>query len=90
MGTIAARDALRVLTLAEQVVVALLISVRQGIALREKCPEGALSMQAEAAAFLADLNARIPFIEDDVALEPLLRQLLADLRARTWSPYAPS
>ncbi|MBS1157218.1 MAG: histidine ammonia-lyase [Proteobacteria bacterium] len=90
MGTIAARDALRVLTLTEQVVVALLITVRQGIALRERCPEGALPLQAEATAFLADLNARIPFIEEDVALEPLLRSLLIDLHAHTWSPYATS
>ncbi len=90
MGTIAARDALRVLTLTEQVIVALLITVRQGVALREQRPEGALPLQREAADFLADLNARIPFIEEDIALEPLLRRLLADLHAQTWRPYAAS
>ena len=88
MGTIAARDALRVLTLTEQVVVALLITVRQGVALREKRPEGALPLQAEAAAFLADLKTRIPFIEEDIALEPLLRQLLNELHQPAWRPYA--
>ena len=88
MGTIAARDALRVLTLAEQVVVALLITVRQGVALREQHPQGAISLQTEAADFLADLNIRIPFIKEDIALEPLLRQLLADLKTRNWNLYA--
>lgn len=90
MGTIAARDALRVLTLTEQVVVAMLITVRQGIALRRQRPEGALPLQMEAATFLADLESRIPFIEEDVALEPLLRRLLTDLQRNTWRPYASS
>lgn len=90
MGTIAARDALRVLTLTEQVVVALLITVRQGVALRQRDIEDTLPLQGEASAFLDDLNARIPFIEEDVALEPLLRRLLADLHACTWRLYAAS
>lgn len=90
MGTIAARDALRVLTLTEQVTVALLIAVRQGVALRKQQPEGAQPLQAEAADFLENLNVRIPFIEEDIALEPLLRQLLADLNNRFWRGYAAS
>ncbi len=90
MGTIAARDALRVLSLSEQVMVALLITVRQGVALRQLQPEGALALQAGANDFLDDLNRRIPFIEEDVALEPLLRQLLSDLHNQTWRPYASS
>ncbi|UXY16004.1 aromatic amino acid ammonia-lyase [Chitiniphilus purpureus] len=79
MGTIAARDALRVLTLTEQVVAAMLVAVRQGCALRAR--HTPLPLSAPAQAWLDALGARIPFITEDVALEPLLRHLLDDLRA---------
>ncbi|WP_035056700.1 HAL/PAL/TAL family ammonia-lyase [Andreprevotia chitinilytica] len=87
MGTIAARDCLRVLTLTEQVVAAMLITVRQGIALRERTENGALPLQAAAAQFVADLNGQIPFISEDSALEPTLRELLAAIAAHRWALY---
>ncbi|TJZ70693.1 HAL/PAL/TAL family ammonia-lyase [Chitiniphilus eburneus] len=78
MGTIAARDALRVLELTEQVAAALLIAVRQGCALRERLSP--LPLTAAGAAFRARLDAVIPPIEEDMALEPLLRVLLGLIR----------
>jgi len=85
MGTIAARDALRVIELTEQVVAALLIAARQGIALRERIEPLALSPAL--AAWQAELADRIALIEEDRALDAELQQLLAALRARAWRLY---
>ena len=87
MGTIAARDCLRVLELTEQVVAALLITVRQGVWLRcqanpELRPHAALAAMQEALA--ADIKA----VEEDRRLEPDLRLLLERIRAKSWDLYA--
>lgn len=87
MGTIAARDALRIIELTEQVVVALLVTARQGIALREAA-SGALTLSPTLAAMQADLSARIPLVTEDRALDVELRELLAAVRAEAWSLYA--
>ena len=87
MGTIAARDCLRVLQLTEQVLAALLITVRQGVALRERAGGGTVELRGDAPAFVAQLNQEIAFIAEDVALEPLLRQLLGRIDAQAWTLY---
>jgi histidine ammonia-lyase len=79
MGTIAARDALRVLTLAGQVLAAMLIVVRQGVSLRERIESACLSGAGRG--FHDLLTARIPFIEEDVALDGLLRRLIHQINA---------
>src|SRR6185503_5936264 len=68
MGTIAARDCLRVLELTEQVCAAMLIAARQGLALRwaqdgQAVPGDALRD------FHADLARRIAFVDEDRALD---------------------
>ncbi|WP_018746471.1 HAL/PAL/TAL family ammonia-lyase [Chitiniphilus shinanonensis] len=78
MGTIAARDALRVLTLTEQVAAASLIAVRQGCALREALSP--LPLTAAGAAFRAKLDEAIAPIGEDVGLEPVLRGLVERIR----------
>jgi histidine ammonia-lyase len=78
MGTIAARDALRVLTLTEQVAAALLVAVRQGLELRER--QGELERRSLSPAVLATLELTqeiVPFLDEDRALEGELRRLLA-------------
>ena len=84
---IAARDALRVLELTEQVVAAMLIAARQAVTLRQRVqpdvPVGE-SMQA----WLADLAARIALVEEDRALDQDLQRLLVDIRNQVWSLYA--
>jgi histidine ammonia-lyase len=88
MGTIAARDCLRVLDLTEQVVAALLITVRQGVWLRcQVTPEG--QPQAAIAAMQAALAADIAPVQEDRRLEPDLRLLLARIRIKAWDLYAP-
>ncbi len=86
MGTIAARDCLRVLELTEQVAASLLVTARQGIALRRRAqPE--LKMTPALEAMYADLEARIPLIVEDRALDRELRALLAAIRGESWSLY---
>lgn len=86
MGTIAARDCLRVIELTEQVVAAMLIAARQGMALRQRVAPAA-TMEGAPAAMLDDLSERIALVEEDRALDRELHLLLADLRARRWSLY---
>lgn len=86
MGTIAARDCLRVLELTEQVLAAQLIAVRQGLALRAR--EAPLPLTDSVAAFVTSLEARIPFLEEDRALDTELRALATAIRGRAWSLYA--
>ena len=85
MGTIAARDCLRVLELTEQVCAALLVAARQGMALRGA---GAGVPAAPALrAFQADLERRVAFVAEDRALDADLLALLGAIRARDWELY---
>jgi histidine ammonia-lyase len=86
MGTIAARDCLRVLELTEQVAAGLLIAVNQGAWLRGKlappvAPSALLQQMLDA------LGADVAVIEEDRRLEPDLRLLLERIRGRTWKLY---
>ena len=86
MGTIAARDCLRIIELTEQVAAALLITVSQAVALRM-----GLDSEVKLSATLADMHARlqasIPFIVEDRALDKELRALLDEIRSDSWSLY---
>ena len=87
MGTIAARDCLRVLELTEQVIAAMLIAARQAVGLRQRV--GLQSTLGEGpAAMYDDLCARIALVEEDRALDGELRQLVTDIRAARWNVYA--
>jgi histidine ammonia-lyase len=87
MGTIAARDCLRVLELTEQVAASLLVTVRQGIALRRGLQPD-LKMTPVLESMYQDLEARIPLIVEDRALDKELLALLAAMRNRAWDLYA--
>lgn len=86
MGTIAARDCLRVLTLAEQVLAAMLIAARQGVALRLRLG-GVATLGAEAVTMYDDLCDAIPLVEEDRALDGELRGLVEAVRAERWRLY---
>lgn len=87
MGTIAARDCLRVIELTEQVAAAMLVAARQGVELRQRvAPEAVLS--GAPATMLDDLRARIALVEEDRALDGELHALLAGIRNRDWNLYA--
>jgi histidine ammonia-lyase len=85
MGTIAARDCLRVLELTEQVCAAMLVAARQGVALR--CAQDGVVPGAALQAFQDDLESRIRFVAEDRALDIDLIALLGALRVREWKLY---
>jgi len=87
MGTIAARDCLRVLELTEQVVAALLITVRQGVWLRCQATPDVLP-QAALAAMQEALGLDVAPVVEDRRLEPDLRVLIGRIRDQAWSLYA--
>ncbi|MEW7865585.1 aromatic amino acid ammonia-lyase [Aeromonas diversa] len=88
MGTIAARDALRVLTLTEQVAAASLLAAVQGVELRlvlQGKGRGALS---PALAHTVEAVRRDhPFLTEDRPLEAELRALIGRLQARHYPLY---
>jgi histidine ammonia-lyase len=85
MGTIAARDCLRVLTLTEQVAAGSLLSVAQGLELRArrdgKVPSPALQVMLEA------LRKDSAFLEEDRRLDNELKVLCVKIKARAWALY---
>ena len=87
MGTIAARDCLRVLELVEQCAAALLVTVRQGVHLRcrenpDMAPQAALAQMQQ---LLAD---DIAVVAEDRRLDPELRMLVQRIRNKAWELYA--
>ncbi len=86
MGTIAARDAIRILTLVEQVAAAVLHAASQGVALRERnavtypLPDRLNDFQQACREIFEPVT-------DDRALESELRQLCSCIRQRQWSLY---
>lgn len=87
MGTIAARDCLRVLELTEQVVAALLITVRQGVWLRLRVnPENPAPQALQD--MMDKLGEDVAPVAEDRRLEPELRVLIARLREQAWTLYA--
>lgn len=84
MGTIAARDALRVLTLTEQVAAATLLAANQGVWLRGRASEGR-PLPPALAAMHEQLLGHFTPLEEDRALESELRQCLAMIAERRWA-----
>ena len=88
MGTIAARDCLRILELTEQVAAALVLATVQGLELRKR--EGTLAVERlapDALGFFQALSGSLPFIEEDMALDGVLRDLIHGIQTRQWSLY---
>jgi histidine ammonia-lyase len=88
MGTIAARDCVRVLELSEQVAVAGLLAAAQGVDLRIR--EGGLTrdqLSPELASMHAAVRKLVPELGEDRALEGELRGLLACVRERGFDMY---
>ncbi len=83
MGTIAARDCIRVLELTEQVAAATLIAVVQGVELRGN-DDG---MSAEVKETIANLREKISFLDTDRAMEQELRLCIQLIRSRYWKLY---
>ncbi len=83
MGTIAARDCLRIIELTEQVAAAMLVAVVQGVELRGNTA----GLSAGLRITMAQVRAKIPFLESDRAMEQELRLCLQLIRERHWELY---
>ena len=91
MGTIAARDALRVLTLTEQVAAACLLAAVQGVELRLARPTPLTRPLGTALAdMVVQVRAEFAPLLEDRALEPELRALIARIRQRHYPLYQDS
>ncbi len=88
MGTIAARDCLRVLELSEQVAAALTLASVQGVKLRQRLPDrAAAELTPAVTTFMHLVSRHSPFLDEDRALESELRALSGLIRAGRWSLY---
>ncbi|ENL1174387.1 aromatic amino acid lyase [Vibrio vulnificus] len=88
MGTIAARDCLRVLELTEQVVAASLLAATQGIEIRRR--RGELDenhMSDRLKAICSSVLNEFEFVTEDRPLEKDLRQFITHIQQRHWSLY---
>ena len=83
MGTIAARDCIRILELSEQVAAATLLAVVQGVELRDN--KEALSPALKTT--IDQLRQYSPFLSNDRALEGELRLCLELIRQQHWKLY---
>ncbi len=81
MGTIAARDAIRVLELTEQVAAAHLLACSQALRLRERSKEINKSMLG---AGITALMQHVPLVEEDAPLDKLFNELTATISRREW------
>lgn len=85
MGTIAARDCLRVLELTEQVAAALVLAATQGAELRFRGePSG---MTSACTAFCTDVREHVAFLDEDRPLEGDLRLTVDLIRRKNWNLY---
>lgn len=87
MGTIAARDCLRVLQLTEQVAAAMLVATHQALRIRIREKEIILKeLKPSIIKMLADLKF-LPFIEEDIPLDSTLRELILKIQTRQIDLY---
>jgi len=86
MGTIAARDVLRVLELTTQVAAACLLSSVQGVQLRARLDD-TLALTPALEEMLKSVNDMVPLVEEDRALEADLRKLISRINERFWAIY---
>ncbi len=87
MGTIAARDCLRVLQLTEQVAAAVLLAACQGLELRMQASTSELDLQGGIKTTFDEIRAQHPFLGEDRALEGELRKLIARIQQQDLSLY---
>jgi histidine ammonia-lyase len=91
MGTIAARDCLRVLQLTEQVAAAHTLAAVQALRLRGSAiVDGAIRIEdldRDVRAFSDSVSSSFRFLEDDRAVDADLRSFVGKIQGREWPLY---
>lgn len=88
MGTIAARDCIRVLELTEQVAAAGLLAATQALHLRQQdsnFDQAAITPELER--MMNHVQEYFEILDEDRPLEPVLRHTLELIRRREWTLY---
>ncbi|WP_194756898.1 HAL/PAL/TAL family ammonia-lyase [Aliidiomarina indica] len=89
MGTIAARDCLRILELTEQVMAASLLVTQQAVQIRLNRQELNLSsLSPNVASFVEAFQKSYPLLTEDRPLESELRCLIHQIQQRHWPLYS--
>jgi len=89
MGTIAARDCLRVLELTEQVAAALTLASVQGVNLRQTLTEvEPAALTAPVKSFMQSIAEHSAFLDEDRPLEHELRTMTRLIRQGHWELYS--
>jgi histidine ammonia-lyase len=88
MGTIAARDCLRVLELTEQVAAAMVMATVQGVTLRQNLVESTpTSLPLAMIDFMKSVGEHTSFLDEDRSLEAELRAMTNLIREGHWELY---
>jgi len=88
MGTIAARDCLRVLDLTEQVAAALTLAGVQGVRLRQKLVSAEpATLMPQVEGFMQSVAEHSAFLDEDRPLEAELRRMTCLIRQTPWKLY---
>ena len=90
MGTIAARDCIRVLQLTEQVAAAHVLAVAQAIELRQRAStdeDHLATVSLEARDFAKAVMSEFDFLQEDRPLEQDLRGMVDMIQQRHWPLY---
>ncbi|GAA5215089.1 aromatic amino acid ammonia-lyase [Corallincola platygyrae] len=88
MGTIAARDCLRVLQLTEQVAAAVLLAAKQSLELRLRRGElTEVQLTPSMLKMKQQLDALCPFLDEDRPLEHTLRATVSLIQQQEWALY---
>ncbi len=88
MGTIAARDCLRVLELTEQVAAAMVLAAQQAVLLRRREGElDAAQLSSGPRDFVEKISAQFEFLEEDRRLDQALQCTIDAIRAKAWTLY---
>lgn len=82
MGTIAARDCLRILQLTEQVAAATLLAACQGVELRGQLGDSEYAVTGGMQKTLSQVREEFAFLEEDRALEKELRKMISNIQAQ--------
>jgi len=86
MGTIAARDAVRVLELTEQVAAVNLIATRQALHLRFRMGElSEARVGPRITEFCAQIDDMIPFLDEDMPLDRVIAKLCSAIETRAFT-----
>jgi histidine ammonia-lyase len=85
MGTIAARDCLRILELTEQVAAALVLATHQAMLLRQRRGELVPAvLSTSVTQFLQHTGGFFEFLSEDRRLDQTLQRVLSEMRAQSW------